>query len=96
MSQIHTIIRKSAVMEKTGYSGYSIDRLEEAGEFPKRVQLGKRAVGWFSHEVDTWIRSRIRGRGRSLPEQHKGGSTADGPQVEQGDTARPIAAQSAE
>jgi predicted DNA-binding transcriptional regulator AlpA len=34
------ILRRLAVMEKTGLSSRTMDRKEAAGEFPKRVQLG--------------------------------------------------------
>lgn len=53
------ILRRCAVVSKTGYSAPTIDRLEKAGQFPKRVQLGPNSVGWLEHEIDAWIESRV-------------------------------------
>jgi prophage regulatory protein len=39
-----------------------IRRLEEAGLFPKRVQLGANRVGWVRAEVEAWIDARMGGR----------------------------------
>ena len=41
------------------YSPAHIDRLEKAGRFPKRVQLGPCRVGWVESEVLDWLRERI-------------------------------------
>jgi prophage regulatory protein len=53
------ILRKGAVKTKSGLSDASIDRREAAGEFPRRVQLGPRSVGWVEDEVDEWIAKRL-------------------------------------
>ena len=53
------IIRRRELKEKVGYSAAHIDRLEKAGDFPRRVVLGPGAVGWILAEVDGWIRARI-------------------------------------
>ena len=42
-----------------GCSAMHISRLEKAGKFPKRIQLGPDAVGWIEAEVDEWIAGRI-------------------------------------
>ena len=44
------------------YARYSIWRLEQAGEFPKRVQLGKCRVAWVLSEVEAWIEERMNRR----------------------------------
>jgi prophage regulatory protein len=31
---------------------------EARGEFPKRVRLGPRAIGWIEEEIDKWIAER--------------------------------------
>jgi prophage regulatory protein len=62
-----TILRRGAVIARTGYSYASLWRLERAGQFPSRVRLGPAAVGWYEDEVDEWVRSRVRGGGRSVP-----------------------------
>lgn len=56
-----SVLRKPEVEQRTGLSASSIDRLEAAGNFPKRMQLSPNAVGWLSSEVDGWIKSRPRG-----------------------------------
>lgn len=52
------VLRKRLVREKTGLSSASIDRKERAGEFPTRIRLGTKAVGWIEAEIDTWIEAR--------------------------------------
>jgi prophage regulatory protein len=41
------------------YSFQHIARLEKAGQFPKRVQLGPCRVAWRYEEVCEWINARI-------------------------------------
>ena len=53
------VIRRRELKTKCGYSAAHVDRLERAGDFPKRVVLGPGAVGWLEHEVDGWIRARV-------------------------------------
>jgi prophage regulatory protein len=62
------ILRKSELRSKTGLSSASIDRQEEAADFPKRLQIGPRAVGWLEEEVDAWIAARVAARdGVAIP-----------------------------
>lgn len=44
------------------YSRQHIARLEQTGQFPKRVQLGQCRVGWVEAEVLAWIDERIKAR----------------------------------
>ncbi|MEM9063103.1 MAG: AlpA family phage regulatory protein [Pseudomonadota bacterium] len=37
------------------YSPQHIARLEKAGTFPKRVQIGPNRVGWVEAEVLDWL-----------------------------------------
>jgi prophage regulatory protein len=53
------IIRLPVVRARTGLSRSEIYRRESLGEFPKRVALGTRSVGWVSDEVEVWIKARI-------------------------------------
>jgi prophage regulatory protein len=55
------IIRKSQLQEFTGLSPRHIDRLEKAGKFPSRLQLGPKSVGWYENEISEWLNNRIRG-----------------------------------
>lgn len=41
------------------YTPQHIARLEAAGEFPKRIKLGRNRVAWVLAEVDSWIAERI-------------------------------------
>ena len=57
------ILRRPEVRDKTGLTDPTLDRKEQAGEFPKRIPLGTgRAVGWLDHEVDQWIKDRVAAR----------------------------------
>jgi prophage regulatory protein len=58
------ILSKKQVQALVLYSPAQIDRLERAGRFPKRVQLGPSRVGWVESEVLDWLLVRIRDRDR--------------------------------
>jgi prophage regulatory protein len=61
------LIRLAEVMRKIGYRRSSIYAKEAAGSFPKRVQLGGKAVAWIEAEVDGWIARRVaESRSRNL------------------------------
>ena len=49
------IVDKKRLREIVPYSPQHIARLEKAGKFPKRVQLGECRVGWVLAEVEDWI-----------------------------------------
>lgn len=44
-----------------------IVRLEAAGRFPKRIQLGACRVAWLAEEVQDWIDERVATRGTASP-----------------------------
>jgi prophage regulatory protein len=54
------IIRFPKISEITSLSRTTIWRLEAEGDFPKRLQIGNRGVGWLLNEVNEWIQSRPR------------------------------------
>ena len=56
------IISKRELKELVLYSPQHIARLEKAGEFPKRVQLGPNRVGWVLEEVLDWLEKRLKRR----------------------------------
>jgi prophage regulatory protein len=56
------IISKKQLRQLVLYSPAHIDRLEKAGKFPKRVQLGPCRVGWIENEVLDWLQARINER----------------------------------
>ena len=53
------IVRRKELRHLVGYSPAHIDRLEKAGQFPKRVELGPGAVGWIEDEIQAWIEERV-------------------------------------
>jgi prophage regulatory protein len=58
--RLRRIIRKKALRGKVPLSDSQIWRLEQQDKFPRRVQLGPMAVGWYEDEVDDWIETRER------------------------------------
>ena len=56
------LLRLADVLDAVPYSSSHIWRLERAGEFPKRVRVGRGRVGWVADEVQEWIASRIKER----------------------------------
>ena len=56
------MISKRQLKELVLYSPQHIARLEKAGKFPKRVNLGQCRVGWVEQEVLDWLRVRIERR----------------------------------
>ncbi len=60
------ILSKRQVKELVLYSPQHIARLEKAGQFPKRVQLGPSRVGWVEDEVLDWLQQRLEARDRPV------------------------------
>ena len=56
----HQIIRLKDVIALTGLSISTIYLRMVQGKFPNKINLGSRAVGWISSEVNEWIEERIR------------------------------------
>jgi prophage regulatory protein len=56
------LLSKRQLKDLVLYSPQHISRLEAAGRFPKRVQLGPSRVGWVEGEVLTWLQQRIDAR----------------------------------
>ena len=53
------MLSKRQLKELVLYSPQHVARLEAAGQFPKRVQLGANRVGWVEDEVLDWLQERI-------------------------------------
>lgn len=51
--------REPRVLQVVGYARSTIWQKVKAGEFPKPVPIGPRAVAWPSNEVQEWVRQRI-------------------------------------
>ena len=56
----YQIIRLKDVIALTGLSRSTIYLRMVQGKFPKKINLGSRAVGWIRSEVNEWIEERIR------------------------------------
>ena len=61
------ILSKRQLKELVLYSPQHIARLEAAGAFPMRVQLGQCRVGWIEEEVLDWLQERIKRREQAHP-----------------------------
>ena len=49
------IMRLDEVKKITGLSKASIYRFEKNGDFPKKVNIGKRSIGWFESDVEEFL-----------------------------------------
>jgi prophage regulatory protein len=65
--RIERILDKKELRKYIPYTPQHIARLEKAGQFPKRVQLGPSRVGWLESEIIAWIEQLK--RKRNLPKQ---------------------------
>ncbi|WP_084385074.1 helix-turn-helix transcriptional regulator [Novosphingobium naphthalenivorans] len=62
------ILSKRQLRELVLYSPQHIARLEKAGQFPKRVQLGPSRVGWVEEEILDWLSAKL--KRREEPQRH--------------------------
>lgn len=53
------ILSKRQLRELVLYSPQHIQRLEKAGKFPQRIQLGPNRVGWVEDEVLDWLQEKL-------------------------------------
>ncbi|WP_044050518.1 AlpA family phage regulatory protein [Planktomarina temperata] len=53
------ILSKRQLKELVLYSPQHVARLEQAGLFNKRVQLGLNRVGWVEDEILDWLQQRL-------------------------------------
>lgn len=55
-------LRRPSVQDISGLSRSQIYRLMQAGQFPKAINIGERAVAWRESEIHQWMQERIAGR----------------------------------
>lgn len=55
---INRILRIREAIRRTGISKSTILRLEKRGEFPRRVALSARTIGWREVDIEQWMNSR--------------------------------------
>ena len=53
------ILRPRQVEQKVGVRSTKLNEMVKAGEFTP-VRIGKRAIGFYEHEIDAWLASRPR------------------------------------
>jgi prophage regulatory protein len=51
------ILSKKQVVKKIGLSPVTLWRMEKSGDFPHRIKLGTRRIGWREDDVNSWIES---------------------------------------
>jgi prophage regulatory protein len=57
--QTNNIIRLPQTIEKTGLSRSTIYALISRNEFPTKIKLSPRTMGFLESEVDAWILGRL-------------------------------------
>ncbi|WP_448380911.1 helix-turn-helix transcriptional regulator [Gloeomargarita sp.] len=57
---MQTLVRKPEVLNRLGISRSTLTRWIRCGVFPPPVQIGPRAVGWYLHDLESFLASRQR------------------------------------
>jgi prophage regulatory protein len=52
------IVRRSQLKSVVGLSPSSVERLEKAGDFPRRRKFGPGTIGWLYEEIVEWAREK--------------------------------------
>lgn len=52
------IMRRPEVEKMVGLSRSASYAAMDRGDFPRPIQIGRRAVGWHQSSVETWLESR--------------------------------------
>lgn len=52
------ILRLDEVTQLVGVSRTTLWRMERKGDFPARIPLSSRSVGWRSIDIDNWMKNR--------------------------------------
>ena len=60
------ILRLPTVKAITGLSRSTIYLRMSEGSFPRQVNLGSRAVGWISSEIDHWTEEKLASRNQAM------------------------------
>ena len=56
------ILSSKDVLKTVPFSRRHLYRLEQRGDFPTRVKVGRRKVGWRESEIKAWIEALCTGR----------------------------------
>ena len=65
------ILREREVKHITGLSRVTRWRMEQRGEFPRKIRLAQRCVGWSASEVMDWLKARAEESDVALTEPTK-------------------------
>ena len=57
------IIRKPELLNMIGLSDPTVWRMEQNGQFPRRLRLGGNSIGWLESEINGWLAERAAARG---------------------------------
>lgn len=60
-NQQERLLRRPEVERLTGLGRSALYAAMAAGQFPKPIKLGVRAIAWPASWIDAWIQSRIHG-----------------------------------
>ena len=61
------VISWRELSEMIPFTRQHVLRLEKAGRFPRRLQIGARRVGWLATEIEDWLAAKINDRERPTP-----------------------------
>lgn len=56
--EANRIMRRPEVEKTVGLSRSAIYAAMDRGDFPRPIQIGRRAVGWKSNDVSVWLDAR--------------------------------------
>ena len=59
------VLRLPEVIAKIGLSRATIYKMQEKGQFPASLKIGKSAVAWREDELDRWLSKRLRYESRA-------------------------------
>jgi prophage regulatory protein len=57
-----TFLKRDEILARIPFSSSHLYRLEAAGEFPARVQIGRRKVAYLESEITSWIEAKVKSR----------------------------------
>jgi predicted DNA-binding transcriptional regulator AlpA len=61
-----TILSIAQVEKRVGLARETFQRMELRGEFPERLLLSPRRIGWLASEIEGWIVERARQRDEAV------------------------------
>lgn len=60
LSERGRFLRMVDVVDQVSLSAPTINRLHRRGEFPAKVRISERAIGWWESDIEAWKASRGR------------------------------------